>query len=203
MPGFTAEASAYPSDGSYRPIGNHALRQPPESGPRDRVVLVGYDPRWPALFEVERGRIQSVLGPRAVAIEHIGSSAVPGLGGRPEIDILVGVRTDGDLEPSAELLGAIGYRVVARPVPQFEGWRVLTRPAAVPFGVLIAPYGSETWRRHLWFRHHLRLHPETARTYRRLKSEWKTKYRSDVEAYQRAKQRWVSSVQEARWNERS
>ena len=195
MPGFTAEASAYPSVDRYRPAPVHERPHPRERNPQDQVALVDYDPRWPEMFEIEQGRMRSVLGPRAVAIEHIGSSAVPGLGGRPEIDILVGVH-NGDLQRSAELLRVIGYREVARSVAPFEGWHLLMKPTAVPFGVLIAPYGGRTWRRHLWFRDHLRSHPETARNYRHLKSEWKTRYGFDVEAYQRAKQNWVSSIEE-------
>ncbi len=62
------------------------------------VVIADYDPQWPILFEEEKGRMLGVNGERVVAIEHIGSTAVPGLGAKPVIDIMVGVRRLADAE---------------------------------------------------------------------------------------------------------
>jgi hypothetical protein len=47
--------------------------------PGGRVVLVEYDPRWPALYARETGRVRSVLGERVMGLEHCGSTSVPGL----------------------------------------------------------------------------------------------------------------------------
>ena len=55
------------------------------------IVVADYDPNWPALFEQERASIESALGSLALVIEHIGSTAVPGLPSKPIIDLLVGV----------------------------------------------------------------------------------------------------------------
>ena len=55
------------------------------------IVVVDYDPNWPALYEAESERISSALGGQVVQIEHIGSTAVPGLAAKPVIDISVGV----------------------------------------------------------------------------------------------------------------
>ena len=59
------------------------------------VRLVDYDPGWPARFDSERARISAALGPLARRIDHIGSTAVPGLAAKPIIDMIAGVR---DLE---------------------------------------------------------------------------------------------------------
>lgn len=60
----------------------------------DDVILADYNPRWPALFAAEAARIRSALGDDLVtAIEHFGSTAIPGLAAKPVIDILVGVRS--------------------------------------------------------------------------------------------------------------
>ena len=55
------------------------------------IVVSDYDPSWPALFAQERARIAQALAPFALAIEHVGSTAVPGLPSKPIIDLLVGV----------------------------------------------------------------------------------------------------------------
>jgi GrpB-like predicted nucleotidyltransferase (UPF0157 family) len=57
---------------------------------RDRVELVDYDPRWPALFEAEAGRIRAALSSiLAFTLEHFGSTAIPGLAAKPIIDIML------------------------------------------------------------------------------------------------------------------
>jgi GrpB-like predicted nucleotidyltransferase (UPF0157 family) len=57
------------------------------------IVVSEYDPSWPARFETERQRLVSALGDTAVRIEHIGSTALPGLAAKPIIDVLVTVNT--------------------------------------------------------------------------------------------------------------
>ena len=59
------------------------------------IVVSDYDPNWPTLFEQERTRIKNVLGSFALAIEHMGSTAVPSLPSTPIIDLLVGVPSRG------------------------------------------------------------------------------------------------------------
>ena len=56
-----------------------------------RIVIVDYDATWPARFELERDRMQRALGTLAIRIEHIGSTSVPGLAGKPIVDVLVTV----------------------------------------------------------------------------------------------------------------
>jgi GrpB-like predicted nucleotidyltransferase (UPF0157 family) len=53
------------------------------------VRVVEYDEAWPVRFEEVRGRIESALGTRAVGVEHIGSTAVPGLAAKPIVDVLL------------------------------------------------------------------------------------------------------------------
>ena len=76
------------------------------------VIIVEYDPRWPTLYEEERERILRAVGDLVVAIEHVGSTAVPNLGGKPIIDIMPAVRRLEDAELCVEPLGGIGYEYV-------------------------------------------------------------------------------------------
>ncbi len=72
------------------------------------IVIVEYDPAWPWLFEAERERVQSALGDVATCIEHFGSTAVPGMAGKPIVDLLVcvsGLESVSQPMPSLERLG--------------------------------------------------------------------------------------------------
>lgn len=73
------------------------------------VRLVDYDPGWPQDFAQEAARVRAVLGGRAVAIEHVGSTSVPGLSAKPIIDMLVVVVDSADEESHLPLLQAAGY----------------------------------------------------------------------------------------------
>lgn len=86
------------------------------SGGSDPIEVVAYDQRWVGLFAVAERELRAVLAPFVLEIEHIGSTAVPGLAAKPVIDIQVGVRT---LDDSAEIVAAVeslGYEYV----PEFE-----------------------------------------------------------------------------------
>ncbi len=74
-----------------------------------RILLVDYDPQWPAIFEREAERLRNVLGGRALRIEHAGSTAVPGLQAKPVIDIILAVADSADEPGYVPLLEAAGY----------------------------------------------------------------------------------------------
>lgn len=80
------------------------------------VKMANYDPNWPKLFEKEKNLILGAVGRIVVGIEHIGSTAVPGLGAKPIIDILVAVSHLSDAKRCIEPLKMIGYEYQ----PRFE-----------------------------------------------------------------------------------
>ena len=59
-----------------------------ELGEKRSVRVVPYDPSWPASFEAARGDLAAVV-PEALAIEHVGSTSVPGLASKPTVDVLL------------------------------------------------------------------------------------------------------------------
>jgi len=73
------------------------------------VVLTEYNPEWPAQFEHEGNRIRNALGNRALQIEHIGSTSVPGLLAKPIIDILLVVANSADEPSYVPALEIAGY----------------------------------------------------------------------------------------------
>ncbi|MEO0936671.1 MAG: GrpB family protein [Pseudomonadota bacterium] len=72
--------------------------------------LTAYDPAWPRAFDAEAARLAPIFGAGCVAVHHVGSTAVPGLLAKPEIDILVTVLDDAPLGVLGRALEARGYR---------------------------------------------------------------------------------------------
>ncbi len=73
------------------------------------VVLVEPDPGWPAAFVAERRLLTRALGTTALAVEHVGSTAVAGLPAKPIIDVLVTVKDLADAAGCVAPLAALGY----------------------------------------------------------------------------------------------
>lgn len=168
----------------------------------DAVVVVPYDLRWPDLYEDAREKLAEELGEAAVAIEHIGSTAVPGLAGKPIIDIMVGVRSLEDDGPLIDALVGLGYEYVAETNPPMPFRRFFRRyEADLAPGVARAGYHvhmvertHEFWPTHLAFRDHLRAHPDDAAAYERLKRELAERFRSERERYTDAKGDFIAAV---------
>jgi GrpB-like predicted nucleotidyltransferase (UPF0157 family) len=132
---------------------------------RDSITLSRYDPAWPGSFETEAKRIGRALGSAAVRIDHVGSTAVPGLAAKPVIDIQVSVRVLHPLEPHLSPLVALGYTHV--PHPDDATYPFLHRPSQWPHShhIHLCNAGGHEERRHLAFRDFLREHPEDAAAY--------------------------------------
>lgn len=71
--------------------------------------LVPYDPAWPARFASEAMRLRAVLGGAVSAIEHVGSTAVPGLAGKPVLDVAIAVMSDTAADACIAPLEGLGY----------------------------------------------------------------------------------------------
>jgi GrpB-like predicted nucleotidyltransferase (UPF0157 family) len=81
------------------------------------IVVADYNPAWPANFEQERAGLHTALGPLVLTIEHIGSTAVPRLAGKPIIDIQLSVRNLAEARLGCVgPLQALGYAYM----PQYE-----------------------------------------------------------------------------------
>lgn len=131
--------------------------------------LAEYDASWPERFAVEARAIADALGELVVAVEHVGSTAVPGLAAKPTIDVAAGVTTL-DLPPGAvQRMEALGYENAeadSRP-----GEHLFRKGGAVPWDVIVhvVEWGGSAWSMHLAFRDALRLDPHLAEEYAGLK----------------------------------
>ena len=149
----------------------------PQRGP---VTLVEWTPAWAERFARERTRIVDAVGDAALAVEHIGSTAVPGLAAKPIVDILLVVA---DVEDEAAYLPALeraGYVLRVRE----DGHRMLRTP---DLGVHLHVWAGEEIDRHLRFRDRLRASAEDRVAYEHVKRELAPRDWADVNDYAEAK----------------
>ena len=158
----------------------------------EAVHIVEYSPNWPTLYEQEKKLIVGVLGHAITDIQHIGSTAVPGLGAKPIIDILVAAHKRGPVEEYSGRLRPIGYRHQSH---EDDAKRLFFQKGTPRTHHLhIVEYDSWEYRRHILFRDCLRTHPETAQRYEKLKRELAIKFASDREDYTESKSEFIESV---------
>jgi len=165
----------------------------------DEIEIVDYDPSWPRLFEEERRRLARALpADQVLAIEHAGSTAIPGLAAKPIIDIFVAILSvDAARTTLVEPIKTLGY-VYWEENPDKD--RMFFVKGMPPYGtrrthhVHIFEPTSKFWQRALAFRDYLRDHCDEAERYQQLKHRLAVQYRSDREAYSRAKDKYVKAV---------
>src|SRR5574337_1417446 len=162
------------------------------------IVMVEYEPRWPALFEEERARLHATTGPLLAAIEHVGSTAVPGLAANPIIDILGGVRDLREVTRYVAAFEGIGYEYVPEYEVGIPERRYFRKPRTGQgprtHHLHIVELTSTFWRRHLLFRDYLRTHPAALREYADLKRRLAAEYGDDGRGYTDAKGPFIESI---------
>ena len=160
-------------------------------GGRDRreIVIVDYDKAWPRRFEIERDRVQRALGAVIRRIEHIGSTAVPGLAAKPIIDVLVTVEDPADDRALPHALEAAGYELRVRE----PGHRMFRTPAR-DVHVHVWADADPKIERYLAFRDRLRQSPEDRAAYERGKRDLATRAWTDVNEYAEAKGELIESI---------
>lgn len=141
------------------------------------IHIVPYDSTWPETYELMRGRLAEALGPIALRIEHVGSTAVPGLPAKPVVDIQVSVRDVEDDDAYRRPIESLGFQL--RWIE--TGHRYFRPPPRLPrtWQVHVCRMGSEWERVHLLFRDFLRVHAGEAAEYGRLKMRLAGMYATD------------------------
>lgn len=159
------------------------------------VSVVPYDPAWPQRFAEERVRLRSALAETAVAIFHIGSTAVPGLAAKPIIDILVAASSLQAIETRHIALAAMGY--VSKGENGIVGRRYFQKGGAERSHHLhIYQHDNPHLVRHLAFRDYLRAHPAVSAAYAALKRDLAGRHQRDSAAYQDGKADFLQSQQD-------
>ena len=163
---------------------------------RDPVVLAEYSPAWPGLFAEEERLLRHVLASETVAIEHVGSTSVPGLVAKPVIDILLGVPALAEIEKRLDPLRRAGFRYV----PEFErtlpARRYFVKPdrRSATVHLHAVEQGGAFWRDQLDFRDTLRGDRRLFAEYEALKRRLATQFPDDREAYTEAKASFIRAA---------
>jgi len=158
------------------------------------VEVVEYDPSWPALFDAECTLLRHTLEGVAIAIHHIGSTAVPGLAAKPIIDMLMEVTDLQALDALSDRMMSIGY--IPRGEYGIPGRRYFQKGGDNRTHHLHAfAAGDSNLLRHLAFRDYLRAHPEASADYGKLKKALANVCENDLERYCDGKDAFVKRLE--------
>lgn len=151
------------------------------------------------MFEEERKRIEAAIGPWLEEVEHVGSTAVPGLAAKPVIDIMVGVKTLESGHACVEALTGIGYEYVPefeRELPGRRYFRKFDPDGRRTHQIhLVERSNSGWWDSHLEFRNYLRTHPGTAAEYASLKRGLAESFYQDRASYTDSKTEFLRRIE--------
>ena len=161
---------------------------------RAPVILEKYDSSWPSKFEEEKEYLMAVAGKwHFGSIEHVGSTAVPGMVAKPVIDVMFGVKTLDESRPAIEVLVEAGYEYWPY---KTEVMHWFCKPSDVfrTHHLHLIPYESPLWQERIKFRELLRSDDKVATEYANMKRELAATYREDREAYTDKKWPFIQRV---------
>ena len=156
------------------------------------IVLVAYDPGWPAMFDREAGRIRAALDRLAIRVEHVGSTSVPGLAAKPIIDIVLAVPDSADEAVYVPALEGAGYVLHNREPGWFEHRMFKGPDVGVNLHVFSA--GEAEIDRMVLFRDWLRSHDDDRDAYLRVKRDLAQRTWRHVAHYADAKTAIVQEI---------
>lgn len=161
---------------------------------RGIVRLVPYDPAWPDLFAAEAERLRKIFAAAGLSIrlEHMGSTAVPGLAAKPILDILGGYPKGASVLDYVHVLITAGY--VHRGEQGIPGREFLRRGDPRSHHLHLTTIDGPFWRDHLAFRNRLRGDDSLRDAYAALKHDLAARFSRDREAYIDAKGLFVKEI---------
>jgi|SRR5207302_8344827 len=162
------------------------------------ILIRDYDPRWRQIFAEEDRRLRAALGALATTVEHVGSTAVPGLAGKPIIDVLVGVRSLDEARAQAIVpLEALGYEYIS----EYERWlpdemlfRRRDASGRWTHHVHLTEPSSERWDEFILIRDYLRAHEAIAKEYGELKRTLAARLGDDIAGFRTAKAPFLRAI---------
>jgi len=159
-----------------------------------RVYIVPYDPTWVGKFETESAYLAELLRPwLRGSIEHVGSTAVPGLCAKPVIDVMVGVASLADSAPAKDILAHAGYQYAPYKTDVMH-WFCKPSYEFRTHHIHLIPFNSDLWRQRLVFRDALRVDQVLRAEYADLKQSLARTFEFDREAYTEAKTPFIARV---------
>ncbi|MBU2546744.1 MAG: GrpB family protein [Gammaproteobacteria bacterium] len=162
-----------------------------------QVVISPYDDNWPKKFTAEKELILSVIADKNVVVEHIGSTAIPGLAAKPIVDIMVGVKTLAIADACIKPLESIGYEYIPNLEKNFPRRRFFHKGPNLPnkhFHLHMVEINGSFWQNQLFFRDYLRNNLKALAEYQQLKKDLAEKFQDDVSGYCEAKSEFIQKI---------
>jgi GrpB-like predicted nucleotidyltransferase (UPF0157 family) len=156
------------------------------------VRLSDHTQLWAELYREEEGRIMTAVRHLIIGLEHIGSTAIPGIKAKPILDMMAGVAQLEKALLCKTPLEAIGYDYIAD--AGIANDYVFGKGLARTHYLHVVEYGGAKWTNHLCFRDRLRSDPELAQAYGKLKEELSRKFSHNRAKYHDAKSKFISEV---------
>jgi GrpB-like predicted nucleotidyltransferase (UPF0157 family) len=159
------------------------------------VRIVDYDAAWASQAQDELHRLKAALGPVAVRLEHVGSTAVPGLAAKPILDLQLSVPAIEPRPAYVEPLERLGYTFL--PDTEFPDYHFFAKPSERPRShhLHVCEVGSEHEFRHVAVRDFLRAHNREAVVYAALKRELAARHPRDRLAYIAGKEAYMADLE--------
>ncbi len=160
------------------------------------VRIVDYDPTWPETAAAEIALVKAALGSQVTRVDHVGSTAVPGMAAKPIVDLQVSVARIAPTAPFVEPLEALGY--LFAPDPSSPDFHFFGKPVERPraFHLHVCAAGGDDEARHLALRDYLRARPDEALRYAEVKRGLVDLRPGDRLAYIEGKADYVAALEE-------
>ncbi len=161
-----------------------------------KIVVTPYNPNWPHEFDQIKNELALALQDSVLAIEHVGSTAVPELWAKPIIDIDVIIEKE-KFETAKDRLREIGYAHVGNlGIEGREAFKYGDKPHLAQHHLYVCDKDAEELTRHLALRDYLRVHKEYCEKYSKIKAEMAEKHPHDIDAYLDGKQPVILEIYE-------
>lgn len=161
---------------------------------KNSVQVIPYCETWKEEFEKEKAILERLLGAYSVQIEHVGSTALPGLSAKPIIDIAVGAKDEQTLFKLEKVMQKAGYDVLNEYQKKGE---ILARkgpPENRTHYIHMQVIGSEYWNEFVYFKRYMLDHPDEIKVYQILKEELSSKYANERKKYTSGKNEYISKI---------
>ncbi|MDP6041533.1 MAG: GrpB family protein [Candidatus Latescibacteria bacterium] len=156
------------------------------------MIITDYDPSWPKKFEELKAVYKKALGNLALVIEHVGSTSIPEIKAKPNLDIDIVIKDYGIFPQVVEKLAELGYRhngdqgVLHREAFKRDDESIpFTEPKRtwMNHSLYVCPESSEQLKRHLLFRDYLRINDDARNAYQKIKEDIVARSNGDRKTY--------------------
>jgi GrpB-like predicted nucleotidyltransferase (UPF0157 family) len=158
------------------------------------VCMVPHSAGWARAYEAERARIEAAIGAHILEVQHVGSTAIPGIATKPIVDIAVGVASFEGARVCIAPMEALGYTY--RGENGIPGRHYFTRGEPTLYHVHMHEVTSRAWGNLVLFRDYLLERPQEARAYWALKARLAEQHRHDRRAYTAGKAAFIERILE-------